>query len=143
MRERNQPPQRRVDAAQIPEVGLLLLEVDELGDLSVGGLMHRERMQASCSLALESLVAGQCHADCADRGIASENGVIAALDRPGTGRRREDAGGRHVAFQQLDGAPAAFLEQRRSAARPANRASRAHPVFSGSARRGRRPRVSL
>ena len=97
--ERNQPPQRRIDAAQIPEVGLLLLEVDELGDLSVGRLMHRERVKTSRSLALENLVAGQGHTDRADRGIASEDGVIAALDRLGTGRRREYAGGRHVASQ--------------------------------------------
>ena len=41
--DRDQPPQRRVDAAEIPEVGLVAIDVDELGDLPVARLVTGER----------------------------------------------------------------------------------------------------
>ena len=44
--ERDQPPQRRVDAAEIPEVRLAPAHVDELRHLPVGRLMRRERLES-------------------------------------------------------------------------------------------------
>ena len=49
--DRNQPPECRVDAAQIPEVRLSPSYVDELRHLTVGSLICRQRDEAASGLA--------------------------------------------------------------------------------------------
>ena len=44
--ERDEPPQSRVDAAQVPEIGFAPVRRDELRDLAVRRLIRRERLEA-------------------------------------------------------------------------------------------------
>ena len=77
-RKRDEPPQRRVDATEIPEIRLTALEVDELWNLAVGRLVRGQGMQAGRGLAFQERVARQRHSERAHRRIASEDGCVAA-----------------------------------------------------------------
>jgi hypothetical protein len=74
----DQPPQRRVDATQVPEVGLALLQVDELRDLPIRGLVPGQRVQAGRRRALQLLITGHSHAERAHRRIPPEDRCIPA-----------------------------------------------------------------
>src|ERR1700722_1924487 len=102
-RECDQPPQRGIDAAEIPEIRLVSLNVHELCDLSVGCLMLRKRVQPYLGRLLQVAVSGQSHAYGTDRGVPSEDGCIAAFARARTGRGGENAVRRQIPLQQLDG----------------------------------------
>src|SRR6185437_9942453 len=79
---REQPPERRVDAAEIPEVGFARALLDELRDLAVGRLMLAQGLETGRGGALEQGVAGKGHSDRADGGIPAEYGRIAAPAGP-------------------------------------------------------------
>ena len=110
-RERDQPPQRGVDAPQVPEIRLLPVQVHELGHLPVRRLMFRQGAYSRGSRALQHAVARQRHADRTHGGVAPEYGRVAALIRARAGRRRQDAAGRHVFLQEADGPRMALVEQ--------------------------------
>src|SRR6187401_55996 len=80
-RERDEPPERRVDAAQVPEIRLPALGGDELWDLAVRCLIARERLETDRCSSLEHAVSGNCHAERADRRVAAEDRRIAAFLR--------------------------------------------------------------
>ena len=50
----DQPPQRRIDAADIPEVCLVALGIDEIRNLPIPSLMFRDREQPARSTAASS-----------------------------------------------------------------------------------------
>src|SRR5690349_7001072 len=109
--ERDQPPQRRIDTAEIPEVRFTGRRVDELRDLAVRRLMRGERGETGDGLALEERIARQRQTERADGGIATEYRRIAALVRARTRSRRENSRGREIALQQRDGADATLGQQ--------------------------------
>src|SRR5579859_6487945 len=111
-RQGNQPPQRRIDASEIPEVRLLPLRIDELRDLSVRRLMFCQGVQTRCGCMLQILVARQCHPDRTHGCVAPEYGGVAAFAGAGSGRCREDAVGSQIPLQQFNGARPAGCEQR-------------------------------
>ena len=81
---RDQPPQRGVDAAEVPEIGLAVFSVDVLRDLPVAGLMRGQRVQAVQCALLERGDAAAVHRQHAHRRIAPEHARVA----PRLGRRR-------------------------------------------------------
>src|SRR5690606_11534603 len=76
--DRDEPPQRRVDTAHVPEIRLARLEVDELRDLPVSRLMLGERLDGARRAALELGVSRDRHAERADRRVAREDRRVAA-----------------------------------------------------------------
>src|SRR5690242_7662203 len=101
--ERDEPPKRRVDAAQIPEVRLTGVRCDELRYLAIRRLMARKGREAHSRRTLECAVSGNRHSERTDGGVAAEDRGVAAR----IGARRP-CGGEHarrgrVAFEQLDG----------------------------------------
>src|SRR6185437_7099215 len=93
-RQRNQPPQRGIDTTQIPEVGFTALQVDELRDLAVRGLMLGQRMQRGSGRALQLLVTTNRHTERAHGCVTPENGGIAAQIRPLAWCGRQNSGRR-------------------------------------------------
>src|SRR5690348_15146542 len=77
--ERDQPPERRVDAAQVPEIRLAAIRGDKLRDLAVRRLILREGLEARDGSSLERAVSGDDHAERADRGVAAKDRRVAAL----------------------------------------------------------------
>src|SRR3990172_339465 len=76
--ERDEPPQRGVDAAEGPEVGLLPAHVDEFRDLAVFRLVPGKREQPGRGFARTHGISRERHADRAHRGVATEYRRIAA-----------------------------------------------------------------
>ena len=107
----HQPPERGVDAAEVPEVGLLPAQVDEFRNLAVCRLKSAERDEAGSCLALEHEIPRERHADRAHRSVTPEYCSIAARFRFRAGRGGEDAMGGKVGSQQLDRLRAAGLDQ--------------------------------
>jgi excinuclease ABC subunit A len=93
---------RRVDAAQIPEVGIAAFGVDVLGNLSIGRLLRRECIEAGDRALLQRGHAAAAHRDHADRGVASEDARVAPRHGRLGALRRQDAVRREVAFQQRE-----------------------------------------
>ena len=106
-----EPPERGVDAAEIPEVGLGAAGVDELRDLAVRRLMRRERREAGRGGAFQGRIAGDRHAERAHRGVAAEDGAVAASVRAGRRRRREYPVGSEVAREEPHRFRAAAVDQ--------------------------------
>ena len=77
-RESQQPPERRVDAAEVPEIDFMLVHVDELRNLAVRRLMPGKRPERGCGFTLEQGVARERHADRAHRRVAGEYGRVTA-----------------------------------------------------------------
>ena len=73
----DQPPQRRVDAAEVPEVGVAAFGVDVLRDLAVGRLLRGQRVEAGDGAVLERVDAAAAHRQHADRRIAAEDAGVA------------------------------------------------------------------
>ena len=109
----DQPPQRRVDAAEVPEVGLAPARIDEFRDLAIGGLVPGERMKPVTAARSSFAIAGHGHADGADRRIPPENRGVAALPGALAGRGGENPGRRKVALEQRDGFRVAGREKLR------------------------------
>ena len=107
----DEPPQRRVDAAEVPEIRLALLRCNELGDLAILRLMPRKGAQRHHRCPLERRIARSGHAEGADGGIAPEDGRVAALLGACARRCRKDAGRSEIALQQRDGAIVTLGEQ--------------------------------
>src|SRR5690348_4260529 len=84
--ERDQPPERRVDTAEIPEIRLAALRRDEFRDLAIRRLILRQRLEPRDRSSLELAVSGDGHAERADRGVAAEDRRITTLR--GARRRR-------------------------------------------------------
>ena len=103
-----QPPQRGIDATEVPEVGLRPATIDELRDLAVGGLVLRQGRKPALRPRAQRPVAGERHADRADRRIAREHRAIPARFGAGRGRGGEDAVVGEVRVQQRDRAHGAF-----------------------------------
>jgi hypothetical protein len=99
---RDQPPQRGVDAAQVPEVRILALGVDVLGNLAVGRLLRRERIEAGDRALLQRGHAAAAHGHHADRGIAPEDARVAARHGRLGAAGGQDAVRRQVAFQERE-----------------------------------------
>ena len=96
---RDQPPQRGVDAAQVPEVGVAAQRVDVLRDLPVGAPAARParrgwppRRARAPSTPLPA------HRQHADRGVAAEDARVAARLGGLARRGRQDALRRQVAL---------------------------------------------
>ena len=111
-RHRDQPPQGRIDAPQIPEIRLLTLQVHEFGNLSVGRLVPRQGVEAQGSCALQRRISRQGHSDGANRGVASEYGRVAALFCARAGRGRQHTAGGQISLQECDRPRMAGLDQR-------------------------------
>ena len=105
-----QPPEGRIDATEIPEIDFLLAQVDELRDLSVRSLMPGQRQERGRGFALEQRVAGECHADRANRRVACEDCRVAARPRRRRRGRRQNAAGPEIALEQRDRLDAAALD---------------------------------
>ena len=90
-RQRNQPPQRRIDAPEVPEVRLHLPVQDRrtLAICSVRVPGDRQRMQAGDSRLLQLCVTGDHHSDRTYGGVSPEDGRVTALVRtlPGVAAR--------------------------------------------------------
>src|SRR5262245_50444815 len=99
----NEPPECRVDAAQVPEICGVVLGVDELGDLTVPGLELNESFQTSRCGELQLSIARQFHADGANRSVTTKDRRVAALASARSGRGRENAGRRKILSQQRNG----------------------------------------
>ena len=110
-RQRNQPPQGRIDAPEVPEVCLPALQVNELRDLTVRRLMCRQRVQPCRRRPLQVFVPRQGHADGAYCSVPPEDGRIAPPDGTGPWGSRQHAAGCEIAPQQLDGPHMAFVEK--------------------------------
>ena len=109
--EREQPPERRVDAAEIPEVGFARPLLDELRDLAIGCLMLAQCLEAGRGRALEQRVAGKGHPDRADGGIPAEYGRVAAPPGPVSRRGSEDAARCEIPAQEIDRPHMAGVDQ--------------------------------
>src|SRR6185369_2680604 len=96
----DQPPQRGVDAADVPEVGLLLVGVDVLGDLAVGALVRGQRVEALDGALFERRYAAAAHAERTDRRVAAKHARVAVRLGSLGAARREDAAASHVLLQQ-------------------------------------------
>jgi hypothetical protein len=57
----DQPPQGRVDAAEIPEVGVVPLRIDVLRDLAVVGLLGAKGVQARDGAVFKRVDAAAAH----------------------------------------------------------------------------------
>jgi len=110
-RDGDQPPQRRVDAAEVPEIGLTAPRIDELGDLAVRRLVRGERGEALRRGGGKRGVARERHADGADRAIAAEDRGVAARAGARARVRRQDPLRREVPGEQPQRADAAFLDE--------------------------------
>ena len=103
--EADQPPQRRIDAAEVPEVGLLSREVHELRNLAVGRLVAGQRLEPGLRRAFELAVARHGHPERAHGGVAREDRGVAALLCGRGGMRREYSSRTEIGLQQFDAAP--------------------------------------
>src|SRR5262250_52189 len=74
----DEPPQRGVDAAEIPEVGFVPTWIYEFRDLAVACLVASETGQPGGSLFGQLGVPRQGHANGADRGVAAKDGGVSA-----------------------------------------------------------------
>src|SRR5690606_38372962 len=148
--DRDEPPQRRVDAADVPEIGFARRGIDELRDLPVRSLMLAERLDAGGCAALEIAVARKRHPERANRRVAREHSRVAALLGLARRRRGEHTGRGQIALQQLDRARAARLEQIRFVGRVLHRApivaarerTRRAPPLAGARGPGARARIT-
>ena len=110
-RHRNQPPQRRINTPQVPEIRLTTLQVHELRDLPVGRLVLRQRMQPSRGFAFQQLVARHHHPKRTHGRISPKNRRVAAQVRALTWRGRQNPTRRKVSSQQLDRPRMAGVEE--------------------------------
>lgn len=97
--DRDQPPQRRVDAAQIPEARVAVFGIDVLRDLPVRRLRPRQRIEARDRPFLERRHATARHREHAHAGVAPEDSRVTALVRHGAAPRGEDALRRQFGFE--------------------------------------------
>ncbi len=97
--QRNQPPQSRIDAPQIPEIRFLPLQVNEFRNLSVRRLVFRQSVQTRRGRTFQQLVTGQRHPDCTHGGVPPEYRGITAFTGSRTGRGGQDAGGHQISLQ--------------------------------------------
>src|SRR5258708_8694403 len=97
--ERNQPPQCRIDAPQIPEIRLLPLHVHELRNLSVRRLVFRQGVQTGSGLTLQRLITGHPPPNRSNAGVSPEYPGLAAFARPRTWGSGQDAGGHQISLQ--------------------------------------------
>src|SRR5579885_1372829 len=126
--QREQPPERRVDATEVPEIrfaaGLRAAAAsasapgmasgdrrDEFGDLPVRGLMLSERLESYGGRPCELGIPAKGHADGADGRIPSEDGRISPAAGTPAGGGGEDARGCHIAAQEVDRSGTAGLDQ--------------------------------
>ncbi len=100
MVDRDQPPQRRIDAAQVPEVRVPAFGIDVLRDLAIRRLRLRERVETDDRAYFERRHPAGGHRRHAHAGVAREDARVAALLRRGAASRGEDALRRQVGFEQ-------------------------------------------
>src|SRR5690349_5072276 len=74
--QRDQPPERRVYAAHVPEICILLFGRNEFRYLPVFGLIERERSQARARTLDERGIPRPNHSERTQPGVACENGMV-------------------------------------------------------------------
>jgi hypothetical protein len=107
----DQPPQRGVDASQVPEVTAAGLRLDKFWNLSVCGLMGGQGRDAAPRAANELRVTAAGGGDGAQRGVATENAVITARNGLICRPSRQETVGAEVFAQQVEGALYSLFNQ--------------------------------
>ena len=140
---RDQPPQGRIDAAEVPEVGVAAFGVDILRDLAIGRLLRDQRLEARHRALLQRVDAAAAHRHRADGGIAPEDAGVAARLRRFGPAGGQDAVRRQVSLQQGQRGVRAVVDQRGRIGDTGHRGpleSRGNQRSISSAARSRAPR---
>ncbi len=109
---RDQPPERGIDAAQVPEIRIASFRIDVFGNLAVGGLLRGQGIEAGHGALLQGRHAAAAHRHDAHGRVAPEDPRVAPRHRRRGAARGQDAVGREVAFEQREGGFRTGIDQR-------------------------------